>query len=276
MKNSIIFILILLGVGLGAFFFGSSKGAEKAKSLLEKELPMEQALREVEVSIWETSNAVFYYMLYPSMTSLGEYRHQLTDVTEFMTRYKNLIETDEEKALADKFDISWNQVVSKAEALFQARNEFQETHEKTWDMVHEADDVLNYKLEPSLISGSLDLLAKQRVVRELEVSVWEAISATNYYVYRQFDKPKLEYPAQINDVAEFIGIYKNLTLVDSEKSDLAVFEATWGKAVYLMNQLHGDAEKLAEDQVVFWEAVHKADDIIDFEIRPHLAQRISR
>ncbi len=129
MKKFIHFILLLIGVGFGAFFFGKNKGAEKAKSLLEQELPMEQAIREVEVSIWETSNALFYYMVRPSKTSLEEYRNQIADVNKFMTKYKNLIEADAEKAVAQKFDNSWQQMVSKAEALLQARDEFQETQE---------------------------------------------------------------------------------------------------------------------------------------------------
>ena len=276
MKKITILILLLIGVGFGAFFFGKNRGAEKAKSLLEQELPMEQAIREVEVSIWETSNALFYYMVHPSKTSLEEYKRQLDDVDEFMTKYKNLIETDEEKAIAQKFDNSWKTVVSKAEALLQARDAFQETQEKAWDMVHEADDIVDYKLQPAFVPGSADLLKKEKAVREIEVSLWEALNATNYYVYRQFDKPKREYSNQIDDVKEVWGTYKNLKLTPLEKPHLAAFEASWKKAVALMNKVYKDVDKLTEAQSVFWESVHEADDIIDFEVQTHLAKRISK
>ncbi len=102
MRKYIIFILLLIGTGFGAFFFGKNTGAEKAQSLLAQELPMEHAIRGVEVSVWKTSNALYYYMVRLSKTSLEEYRHQLADVNEFMTKYKNLLETDEEKAVAPK------------------------------------------------------------------------------------------------------------------------------------------------------------------------------
>jgi len=276
MKRFIIFILLLIAVSFGAFFFGKNQGAVKAKLLLEQELPMEQAIREVEVSIWETSSALYYYMVHPSKTSLEEYERQLADVNEFMTKYKNLIETDEEKAVAQKFDDSWKQIVSKAEALLQARDEFKETQERAWDIIHQSDDVVDYKLQPAFIPGSPDLLKKEKAIREVEVSLWEALNATNYYAYSQLDKPKREYPMQIEDVKEFLGTYKNLKLTALEKLNLAEFEASWKKSVDLMNKLFKDAEKLAEAQSDFWGAIHKADDIIDFEIQTHLAKRISQ
>ncbi len=143
-------------------------------------------------------------------------------------------------------------------------------------MVHETDDIIDYKLQAAFDAGSSELLKKEKAVREIEVSIWEAINATNYYVYRQFDKPKREYPNQISDVEEFWGAYKNLKLTPPEKSHVAEFEASWKKAVDLMNKLYKDAEKLTAAQSLFWEAVHKTDDVIDFEIQAHLAKRISK
>ena len=54
------------------------------------------------------------------------------------------------------------------------------------------------------------------------------------------------------------------------------FEARWQKAVDFMNKLYKDADNLTEALSVFWEVVHKNDDIIDFEIQAHLAKRISK
>ena len=276
MKKFIISILLLIGVGSGAFFFGKNKGAEKAKSLLEQELPMDRALGEIEEGIMGASNALFYYMVHPSKTSQEDYKHYLAEVNEFMSKYKKLIETDEERAVAKKFDNSWKQVMSKAEALLQARDEFQETQEKAWDRVHEADDVIDYKLQLAFVPGSPNLLKKEKAIREIEVSLWEALNATNYYVYRQFDKPEREYPKQIDDVKELWRTYKNLKLTPPEKSHVAEFEVSWKKAVDLMNKLYTDAEQLTEAQSVFWEAVHKTEGIVDFEFQRHPAKRISK
>jgi len=215
-------------------------------------------------------------MVHPSKRSLEAYRQHLAEVNELMAQYKNLIESDEEKAVAQKIDNSWKQVVSKAEALLQARDAVQETQEQAWDMVHEADDILDYKLQPTFVPGSPDMLEKEKTVREVEVSIWEAISATNYYVHRTFDKPKREYPIQINDVKEFWGTYKRLQLIPSEKLHAVAFEATWKKAVDLMNKLYIDVEKLTEAQSVFWEDVHQAKSIIDYEIKARIATRISK
>ena len=46
MKNNILFILLLIVTGIAAFFSGKTRGAEKAAALLERDLPMEQAVRE--------------------------------------------------------------------------------------------------------------------------------------------------------------------------------------------------------------------------------------
>ena len=65
--------------------------------LLQVEIPKERALREVEVSVWEATNAIYYYMVEPSGTSLEEYKKQLKDVDLFMAKYKQLIDNEKEK-----------------------------------------------------------------------------------------------------------------------------------------------------------------------------------
>lgn len=210
MRKNTIYILLLIGVGFGAFFLGKNKGADKAKSDFAHELLMEQAIREMEVSIGEASNAVLYYMADPSKASLQAYKHHLVEINELITEYKNFTETDKEKAIFLKFDNSWKQVVSQAQALLQARDELRESQEIVWDIVHEVDDIVDYQLQPAFVSGLPDLLKKEKAIREVEVSIWEAISATNYYVQRQFDKPQREYSIQIDDVKEYWGTYKTL------------------------------------------------------------------
>ena len=61
-------------------FTSSRNTANSVSILLQKEV----ALREVEVSTWETANAVFYYLRDPSEISKQEYLKQLQDVGNYL------------------------------------------------------------------------------------------------------------------------------------------------------------------------------------------------
>jgi len=265
---------LMIGVGMGAFQLGKSNAG--TKMVLSKELPMEQAIREVEVSIWETANAVFYYMVDPQETALEEYKKQLKDVETFMAKYGDLIDSEEEKRIAAKFNGMWADVVKKAEKLIWARDQMTENQEKAWGAVHEVDDILDFNVQPAFIPGLPDLLEKEQAVREVEVSIWEAMSAVHYYAYRQFDKPKREYPGQLEDVEEFWGKYKKLQITPAEKPHLKKFDDAWAEAVQSMGDVFRHVDELKAEFLDFWEAVHVVDDIIDFEIQEHLKKRISQ
>jgi len=94
---------------------------------------MEQTIREVEVSVWETSNAVFYYMTDPSEISLQEYKKQQKDVDKFYKKYIALIDTDHEKKMAAKFSKMWAGTLLKAEELIKLRNSIAELNKNRWD-----------------------------------------------------------------------------------------------------------------------------------------------
>ena len=106
------------------------------------------------------------------------------------------------------------------------------------------------------------------------MSIWEAINATNYYAHRQFDKPKREYFSQLEDVDEFLGKYKKLNLIPSEQAPINEFENKWSRSVELMNECYELTNELSEKYLAFWESVHKADDVIDFDVQEYLKKRI--
>ena len=54
---------LVIGVGIGSFQLGA--GNLDSRALMSKNLLKEQAMREVEVSIWETANAIFFYLTEP-------------------------------------------------------------------------------------------------------------------------------------------------------------------------------------------------------------------
>lgn len=269
-------VLLIMVIAGGQRYFAVSKEIDAWKKVLAFELPMEQAIREVEVSVWETANSIFYYMIEPSAISLEEYKKQLKDVKNFMTEYRALADTEQEKQMIATFEKMWSDSVAKAEELVKLRDKMKALHEKAWDAVHEADNVIDYKVQVALVEGIPDLIEKERAVREVEVSIWEAMSVTNYYIHRQFDKPQREYPSQLEDVAEFWGKYKSLNMTASEKPHIEEFDTAWNHSVELMNECYRLADELKQKYLAFWESVHAADDVIDFEIQEYLKNRIEK
>lgn len=271
----IVAVLVVIIIAGGIFGYSAiNKYKTGVRKIVDVELPMEQAVREVEVSVWETANSIFYYMVEPSAVSLEEYKKQLKDVENFMAKYATLVDADQEKQIIAKFQNIWTDSVTKAEELIKLRDKMKELHEKAWDAVHEADDVIDYKIQIAFIEGMPDLIEKEKAVREVEVSIWEAINATNYYIHRQFDKPQREYPHQLEDVTEFWGKYKSLNITPAEEPLIKEFDADWNLSVKLMNECCSLADELKQKHLAFWESVHAADDVIDFEIQECLKKRI--
>ena len=137
-------LLFVVIIGGGVLYLNISKEKIEIGKVLSVEMPMEQSVREVEVSIWETSNAIFYYMSKPSKTALEEYKKQLVDVEEFMAKYNALVNSEEEKKIAAKFEKMWADSVSKAEELIKLRDKLAIVEDQVWDSIHEADDIIDF------------------------------------------------------------------------------------------------------------------------------------
>ena len=271
----VVLLVVIIGGGILGYL-AISKERAKLDKILRVDLPMEQTVREIEVSIWESANAIFYYMVEPSATSLEEYKKQLKDVEKFMIKYKALIDIEQEKMMVTKFERMWADSVSKAEELIRLRNKMTKLREKTWDSVHETDDVIDYKIQTAFVEGLPDLIEKEKAVREVEVSIWEVINAVNYYRHGQFDKAAREIPAQLADVDEFWGRYRNLNITSAEEPHIKEFEDTWNRSVELVKECHALADELTGKYLAFWESVHEADDVIDFEIQEYLKERLNK
>jgi len=73
------------------------------------ELPMEQNLREVEVSIWEMIHAADSYRFTGNKSYEELYHMHIGDVEEFLPAYQALTDTDEEKKYIEEFSILWEE-----------------------------------------------------------------------------------------------------------------------------------------------------------------------
>ncbi len=273
-KNVIILILlavIVFGGILGYQFI--SKERQKVDKILEVAWNKVPTVREIEVSFWEAANAIFYYTTDPSAVSLKQYQKEVREIDKFMTKYKALIDTEEEKRIAVKLEKLWKDSITEAEGLIKLRQNMIDITKKAWDSVHEADDIIDYKIQPTFIEGIPDLIEKEKFVREIEVSIWEAINATNFYLYSHSDDARREFPLQLEDVNKYWEMYKKLDITATEKPYIKEFEDLWQHSVELMKECNTLADELKEKKLSFWKSVLIVDDVFDFEIQEYMKKR---
>jgi hypothetical protein len=276
-KTSVLAGLLIVVIIVGIFgYYIISREKSRIAKVIEIEVQMEQLVRELEVSVWETANAVFYYLVEPSKTAAEEYKKQLGDVKDFTAKYKNLIDSDEENQMLAKFERLWSDSVSRARRLIELRDEMAEVAEETWDAVHEVDDIIDYKIQPAFVEGIPDLIEKEKAVREVEASIWEAVNATHLYMNERSDKARREFLIQLDNVNEFWENYKKLNRTSAEEPHIREFENLWSDAVVLMKKYISLADELKDKELAFWESIHAADDVVDFEIQTHLNKRIKK
>ena len=270
-KDLLILLMLIIGGIIGCFVRSGQKEDDR---IFKVNLLMEQAIREVEVSIWETANAIYYYMTDPTLTSLKEYKKQLLDVEEYLKKYKILIHTEKEKKMVTQFEKVWADSILKSQELLKLREKMDKLQENAWDKIGDVDDIIDYKIQAAFVKGLPDLIKKERFVREVEVSIWEAINATNYYIHKQLDQPKRKFFSQLKDVDESWKSYKKLEITGHEKLLIKEFEVLWDSAVKAMKECHTLADLLRKKYLSYWKSVHEADDVIDFEIQAFLKKRL--
>ena len=278
MKKNVILLILLAVIVFGGIlgYQSISKERQRVDKILEVAWNKLPIVREIEISFWETANAIFYYMAEPSAVSLQEYQKQVREIEEFMTKYKALIDTEEEKKMATKLEKFWKECITEAEGLIKLRQNMIDITKKTWDSVHAADDIIDYKIQAAFIEGIPDLIEKEKIVREVEVSIWEAINATNCYIYSHSDAARREFPLQLEDVNNYWGMYKNLDITVTEKPYIKEFEDLWQHSVEFMKECNTLADELREKEFAFWKSVQIVDDVIGFEIREYRKKRIEK
>ena len=259
---------LVIGVGIGSFQLGA--GNLDSRALMSKNLLKEQAMREVEVSIWETANAIFFYLTEPQESALEEYRLQLEDVEAFLAEFEALVETEVEKNRMVQFRSMWRGVRIKAENLIRLRDGLTRVQEEAWDRVQEIEDILTYQIQPALATVEIGRREKNRAIKEIQVGAWEALTAVSVLVDRRFDKAERVFSDQVKGVEGKWAQYKKTPLNQAEFSHLEEFDEAWSEAVNAMGETFAYAGALRQNIREFWGSVHVGDDFIDFEIQINL------
>ena len=305
MKISIKLNLTFLGIALligivGCFSIFLSR---QISGLRTVELPMEQNLGEVEESVWEMIHAADSFRLTGYQLYENIYYEQIDDVEEFFTKYQALTDTDEEKKYIEEFNILWEEAKTAGSMMIELTRKQKAAESYFFINVDEADDVLDFAIQSKWSPEDSTLLAKEQAVREVEVSIWEAIHAAQQYLglsgciirgsqkYIGLEAETAKSAAkaslvkgdfntlmekQFEDVDEFWTKYKNLPLEDFENIAIQEFEGFWGKAIIAGREVVSLHDQAEEQFNTLYDKVNKSDDVLDFKMQVFIQKRIAK
>jgi methyl-accepting chemotaxis protein len=293
------FLMVALLVGVVGYLGFVIAG--QVSGLRNIELPMEQNLREVEVSIWETIWAADSFRLTGDPKFEDKYNAQIGDVDKFFSKYKALADTDQEKLFIEEFEKLWEDAKDAGNAMIQLTKEQKNAEEEFFVNVDQADDVIDIELQTKWSSTDPDILEKERAVREVEVSIWEAIHAATQYTGISSEIVRGEYAAaaaaaaaaetrasfvkgefkdlmeaQFEDVEEFWGKYKALPHESFETTAIRKFDRFWENAVLEGRKVVSLSDQATMKFDVLFEKIDEVDDVVDFKMQEFIRERIQK
>lgn len=289
--------ILLVGI-VGAFSFLLSN---QIQGLRNTELPMEQNLSEVEVNIWETIHSADSFKLSGNELYKELYEQQKTEVEEYLSKYADLTDTKAETEFLEEFWQLWKSATAAGDKMVELSERQKAAEDAFFVNVDEADDVIDFEIQGKWKPTDPNILQKEQYVREVEVSIWEAIHAGQQFTGLAGDiiRGKQKYVGsareaaergakaslvkgdfadlmerQFEDVEEYWTKYKALPLESFEKEAIKEFEGYWEKAVEAGREvvlLHGQAE---EQFNILFAKIDQADDVIDFKMQEFIKTRI--
>jgi len=277
------FLLVASLITIVGFF--SVRITYQVAGLRNIELPMEQSLREVEVSIWEAIQAADSYLADPKKQYSDLFKRQLNDVDEFFLKYTALVDTPEEKTYIQEFSKLWNEAKVSGAKLIEAIDKRSEAETGMWLAIDVADDIIDFDIQAKWNKKEPNHIKKEEALREVEVSIWEAIHAAQQYINQpERYKPNIgsetdfkgRMEGQFDDVAKYWPIYKSLAKTNFEKVAIEKFEKIYAKGV-----LHGrNITKYSDEARTYFNTMFKkvdeADDIIDHKMQVFIQGRIDK
>lgn len=259
--------------------------AHQVNRLRGVELPMEQNLRKVEVSIWEAIHAADAFRFTADPVYERLYFRQLGEVDEFYLKYLALISTSEEKQYAEEFNRFWAEGKAAGGKILEFIQQQREAEETFYAEINFSDEVIDSKIQAEFSPEDPHLLAKEQSLREVEVSIWEAIHAAMQYTSLTPEIPGTGSPPktyqefmekQFKNVDAFWAKYKTYATSPAEREAIREFETHWKAAVPEGRQLVKLQDKIQAEFNLLYQAADKTGDVINDKMQGFIQKRIEQ
>jgi len=247
------------------------------------ELPMEQHIHQAEERLWESVHTLNSFAWRPDPKYEAQFEEHLADMEEVLGGYRALIDTAEERQAVDEVEELWDQIRVNGRELLLLVREKKEAEDLLFNLVDHADDVIDFQVQAKFSDSDPQLNAKERSVREVEVSIWEAIHAAQQYTGLSSSITRSGHAqgtfselmeSQFKDVEEFWGRYKLLATTEEERKAIDEFDQIWASAVEQGRRvvvLHDRGDKKTEE---ISDLAEQVDDVIDDKITTTINERI--
>lgn len=277
------FLTVTTLIGLVGYL--GSRTSEHVYKLRTVELPMEQNLREVEVSIWEAIHAANAFRLTSDPRYSALYQAELKEVEKFRAQYLALTGTPEEERFAAEFEVLWQQAKVLGYDLIIATDQEKRAEEAFYINIDKADEIIDSEIQLKFSPNDPNLLAKEQALREVEVSVWEAIHAALQYAgltpnISKGGQAQVNFKdlmeRQFDDVAKFWPRYKRLANSPAEIAVVRKFDRDWAAAVIAGRQCIQFHEVGQRKFDALHKKVNALDDVIDLKMQAFIQKRVEK
>ena len=282
------FAIVILISTVGYFCIELSR---QIGGLRTVELPMEQNLREVEVSVWEAIHAANAFRITGEKTYEERYKKQMADVDRFFPKYTALIDTEEERGFISEFNVFWEKAKHTGVGMIQLAKELKSQEKIFFESIYAADQILNHELQKKWSVDDQNVLVKEKTLKGIEVSLWQAFNAGNQYGgasgnVQGYNDVLADSLIEINfyevmvekfaDVDDFLSEYKDLASNDLEKEALEKFDHFWFQAIGAGERVTSLYEEAQSQFLMLYKHIEKADFVVDNKMQNFIQSRIDK
>ena len=266
--NTVGIVLLVVSVtfiGIGLIWLNVSE-------IVERENPKVQAALEMEINAKEAAKDIMDYLSHGKPEEKDEFKDNIGDFQRFHEQYVEHMRTDEEKKLLSQIDILFVEFKVIAEELFELKDKQDRLIDVRGAILNDNVDVILDDKLGRLAHGNDE---KDIAVKEMEINVYELISATRGYLIKgkSFLKDRITDSEQDYNKAE--KTYAGLELNAEEQNGFNELKGYWKKIVLQTSEIIRMEDKKRELSKALEENAHKMDYILDEQIQTVAMSKIS-
>ncbi|MBN1803894.1 MAG: HAMP domain-containing protein [Sedimentisphaerales bacterium] len=268
-KLAVSFAGVALMIGIVGY---SSLGLTNlVRRLKTVELPMKRHLRQIETGMREAMHDADAFLITADAQYADSYNEQAAAIEQAHSDYLKLADRPHERENAKKLKILWDQAKAAGDEILELTKKLEQSENNLFEYVDKADDVIDFEIQEKFSPADSNLLEKEQALREVEVSIWEAIHAAEQYMGLTEDIERAGHKQktfaelmekQFRDVDEFWAKYTALAGSETEIEAKKEFERLWAKAMASGRDTIRLYDRARDKYGIFSEKIRRASEIL--------------